>query len=344
MKALVYVAPGKVEFKTVPEPKPVSGHAKVRMKYCGICGGDLGIFAGTHPRAKAPLIIGHEFVGVIEEISDRRNDLKVGDRVVVYPLISCGHCLSCRTGIPHICRTLGLIGIDIDGGMAEYAYVDEDVLFKVDDTVSDKTAALIEPMAVVVRAIHRSGFKLLDSTLVMGAGAIGIITAILLKNAGASEIIISDMDGARLELCKELGFNTVNIKDRDLADVVGRLTDGEGVDIVFECSGTEAATFESTKLAKMGGTVCMTGIHKTPHVSNLPEFSFKEQKLVATRVYTKREFERSVAYAKEIGNELEKLVTHIVPLSRGGSAFDMIQDPNANTVKVLLDCTDIGRI
>jgi threonine dehydrogenase-like Zn-dependent dehydrogenase len=176
----------------------------------------------------------------------------------------------------------------------------------------------------------------------MGAGPIGIMTAIVLKNAGASEIIISDMDAARLELCKELGFTTVDIKEQNLAEVVGRLSNGDGVDIVFECSGTEAATFESTKLARMGGTVCMTGIHKAPHVSNLPEFSFKEQTMVATRVYTKHEFERSVAYAKEIGNELEKLVTHIIPLSHGNRAFDLIKDPGVNTVKVLLDCADIG--
>lgn len=341
MKALVYVGPNKVEFKTVQEPEPVPGYAKVRMKYCGICGGDLGIFAGTHPRAKAPLIIGHEFVGVIEEISDRRKDLKVGDRVVAYPLISCGHCLPCRTGIPHICQTLNLIGFDVDGAMAEYAYIDENVLFKVDDTISDKAAALIEPLAVIVRAIHQSGFKLLDSTLVMGAGPIGIITAIVLKNAGASEIIISDMDTARLELCRELGFTTVDINEQDLTEVIDRLTNGDGVDIVFESSGTEAATFESTKLAKMGGTICMTGIHKAPHVSNLPEFSFKEQTMVATRVYTKHEFERAAAYAKEIGNELEKLITHTVPLKQGDRAFDLIKDPDVNTVKVLIDCTDI---
>jgi len=256
-------------------------------------------------------------------------------------LISCGHCLSCRTGIPHICQSLKLIGIDIDGAMAEYAYIDENVLFKVDESVSDEAAALIEPLAVIVRAIHQSGFKLLDSALVMGAGPIGIITAIVLKKAGASGIIISDMDSARLDLCKELGFTAVNIKEQSLTEVVARLTNGDGVDIVFESSGTEAANFESTRLARMGGTICMTGIHKAPHVSNLPEFSFKEQKIVATRVYTKHEFERSVAYAKKIGIELEKLISHIIPLKQGDRAFDLIRDPNVNTIKVLLDCTDI---
>lgn len=341
IKALVYLGPNNVKYQDVADLKTKPKHAKIKIKYCGVCGGDRGIVAGTHPRAKAPLVVGHEFVGVIEEISENNKNLRVGDRVVAYPLISCGTCLPCRTGSPHICKTLKLLGIDIDGAMAEYALVDERVLFKVDDNVSDEVAALIEPLAVIVRAIHQSKFKLLDSTVVMGAGPIGIITAIVLRHSGASKIVISDLDNSRIELCRELGFRAVNIKDESLKDVVDEMTNYEGVDIVFEASGTEPATFESTELAKMGGMICMTGIHKAPHVLNLPQFSFKEQKIVATRVYTKHEFEQAVNFAKEIHDELEKLVSHIIPLKEGDKAFDYINDPNVNTVKVLLDCTDI---
>jgi 2-desacetyl-2-hydroxyethyl bacteriochlorophyllide A dehydrogenase len=341
MKALVYVGPNKVECQEVANPKPVEGHAKVQMIYCGVCGGDRGIVAGTHPRAKAPLIVGHEFVGVVKEISEKNKAIKVGDRVVAYPLISCGHCLSCRSGNPHVCQTLKLLGIDVDGGMAEYAYIDESVLFKVDDAVSNEVAALIEPLAVIVRAIHQSKFKMLDSTVVMGAGPIGIITAIVLKHIGASKIVISDLDQARLALCKELGFKTVNVKDESLKEVVDEMTNGDGVDIVFESSGTEAATFQSTDLARIGGTICMTGIHKAPHSFNLPQFSFKEQNMVATRVYTKLEFEGAVRLAKELHDDLKKLVSHIIPLKEGYKAFEYINDPKVNTVKVLLDCNDL---
>lgn len=341
MKALVYVGPNKVECQEVANPKPVVGHAKVQMKYCGVCGGDIGIVAGTHPRAKAPLIVGHEFVGIVKEISESNKNIKVGDRVVAYPLISCGHCLSCRSGNPHVCQTLKLLGIDVDGGMAEFAYIDENVIFKVDDAVSNEVATLIEPLAVIVRAIHQSKFKMLDSTVVMGAGPIGIIMAIALKYSGASKIVISDLDEARLAFCKDLGFRTVNIKDENLKEVVDDMTNGEGVDIVFEASGTESATFQSTDLARIGGTICMIGIHKAPHVYNLPQFSFKEQNMVATRVYTKIEFERAVELSKELQDDLKKLVSHIIPLREGYKAFENINDPKVNTVKVLLDCMDV---
>ena len=338
MKALVYTAPQKVEVQDVPVPEGRSGQVKVRMRFCGVCGTDIGIYAGKHPRAQAPLVLGHEFVGVVEETIDGSGTFAPGDRVVAYPLLSCGHCLACRTGHPHVCETLKLIGIDRDGGMADYAWVDEDVLFRVPDDVTDETAALVEPLAVVVRSLHQARFNLLDSTVVTGAGPIGVLTAIVLKHSGASRIIISDVDEARLELCRGFGFETVNVRNASLVDYVIDSTNGEGVDIVFECSGVESAAAEMTKLARVGGTICMTGIHKAPRAVDLRDINFKEQVLIGSRVYTKREFEMSVAYAQTLAADLEKVVTQTIPLSEAAGVFDMIADETVNTVKVLVDC------
>lgn len=339
MKALVYAAPGKVEVRTVAEPQGRSGTAKVKMHYCGICGSDIGIVAGKHPRAKAPLVLGHEFVGTVEEVRDGSGRIAAGDRVVAYPLISCGTCRPCRTGHPHVCETLKLIGIDLDGGMADTAWIDEDVLFKVPDQLSDEVAALIEPLAVIVRSMHQARFSLLDSAVVIGAGPIGILTAIVLSDGGASRIVISDVDEARLDLCRTLGFETVNARDTSLVDFITRTTAGEGVDIVFECSGVESAALQMTKIARVGGMICMTGIHKAPHAVDLRDINFKEQILVGSRVYTKHEFESAVAYAATLSEDLEKIVTQIVPLSGAEGVFHMIADPTVNTVKVLIDCT-----
>ncbi|WP_119310051.1 zinc-dependent alcohol dehydrogenase [Cohaesibacter haloalkalitolerans] len=338
MKALVYTAPHKVEVQDVPEPKGRSGAAKVKMHYCGICGSDIGIFAGKHPRAKAPLVLGHEFVGTIEEIKDGSGRFAVGDRVVAYPLISCGECLACRTGHPHVCKSLKLIGIDMDGGIADHAWIDEDVLFKVPDTMTNEIAALVEPLAVVVRSLHQAKFNVLDSTVVTGAGPIGVLTAIVLKHSGASRIVVSDVDQARLDVCKDLGLETVNVKDTNLVDYINDSTNGEGVDIVFECSGAPSSAAEMTKITRIGGTICMTGIHKEPRPVDLRDMNFKEQNLIGSRVYTKNEFEVSVAYAQTITEDLKKVITQIVPLTQSEGIFDMIADPAVNTVKVLVDC------
>ncbi len=339
MKALVYTGPTKVEVRDVPAAAARPGAARVRMHLCGVCGSDISIVAGKHPRAKAPLVLGHEFVGTVEEIMDGSGRIAVGDRVVAYPLISCGTCLPCRTGHPHVCQTLKLIGIDGDGGMAETAWVDEDVLFKVPDALSDEVAALVEPLAVIVRSLHQARFNLLDSAVVIGAGPIGILTAIVLKHAGASRIIVSDIDAGRLGLTAALGFETVDVRSTSLVEHVAATTGGEGVDVVFECSGAEGAALEMTKLARVGGMICMTGIHKAPRAVDLRDINFKEQTLIGSRVYTKREFEQTVGYALAIAEDLRKVVTQIVPLSQAEGLFDLIADPEVPTAKVLVDCT-----
>ncbi|MEG1957883.1 MAG: alcohol dehydrogenase catalytic domain-containing protein [Lachnospiraceae bacterium] len=339
MKALVYQAPGKIKLSNVPLPELKSGFARIKVKYCGICGGDMGIYAGTHPRAKSQLIPGHEFVGVVEEIKDSKKGFSKGDRIVPFPLISCGDCISCRTGKPYICQTLRLIGIDLNGGMAEYAIVSEEQLVRLNEELPDQIAALIEPFAVAVRAVHQSKFAFLDKALIMGAGPIGILTALTLRHNGALKIIISDIDDTRIRFCRDMGFTCVNSNKINLQEYITKETSGDGMDFVFECSGTETATFEATKLARMQGTICMVGIHKEPHVSNLPELSFKEQTIIATRDYSRQEFERAAEYAIEMKDELEQLISQIVPLNQAESVFEMIKDIDIETVKVLINCT-----
>lgn len=339
MKTLVYAGPGKTEVRENPLPELKTGQVRIKVRYCGICGSDIGIYSGKHPRAKAPLVLGHEFIGTIEEIAGESKRFKKGDRVAPYPLLSCGECFACSSGIPHVCRSLKLIGIDVDGGIAEYVNCDEDVLFKLSEGISDKAAAVIEPLAVIIRTMHQADFQMLDTAAVIGAGPIGVLTGIVLKNAGASRIIISDVDQERLNICKEFGLETVNVQDQDLAEYIYRQTDGIGADIVFECSGSAPAAAQMTQICRIGGKICLTGVHKEPHAVNLQDVNFKEQTLVGSRVYTKREFGQAVQYAEKIGKELEKVVTHIVKLKDADTVFDLIGDPKESTLKVLVDCS-----
>lgn len=338
MKALVYTKPEHIEVRDVPIPKLNKDFARIKVTYCGVCGSDISIYSGKHPRAKGPLIIGHEFVGVIDEIGENKGGFQKGDRVAVYPLLSCKECFPCKNGSPHVCKKLGLIGIDIDGGMAEYVVAHQDLLYKVDDSISDKAAALIEPLAVVIRSLHQVGFKPLDTAVVSGAGPIGTLTAIMLKHTGASRIIVSDIDQARLKICSELGLETVDLNKQDLIEYVDQTTDGVGVDIVFECSAADSAVLAMTKIVRIGGKICMTSIPKHPVPVDLRDMNFKEQFLIGTRVYTAREFGQAVKYAKILQPELEKTVTHIMKWDKADSMFDAIYDPRINTMKVVLDC------
>lgn len=338
MRALVYTEPQKVIVQDKEIPALIGGQVRIKVTYCGICGSDIGIYGGTHPRAKAPLILGHEFIGIIEEIKGGNGKFHIGDRVAAYPLLSCGECFACKTGTPHVCQTLKLIGIDVDGGIAEYVNCDECVLFHLDDALSDTAASVIEPLAVILRTMHQAKLEVGDRAVIIGAGPIGVLTGIVLKYSGASQIIISDVDENRLRMCREFGFDTVDVKEQNLIAYVDEVTKGVGVDKVFECSGSETAALEMTKICRIGGVICLTGVHKVPHAVNLQDVNFKEQTVIGSRVYTMHEFEQAVEMAKEIVKELEKIVTHMIPLEQSDTIFDMIKNPNENTVKVLVDC------
>lgn len=335
MKALVYEGEKKACLREVADPVGKKGTVKLSLKYCGICGTDIGIYGGTHPRARAPLIFGHEFLGTVMEDGTR---FKKGDRVVPYPLLSCGKCLACRTGNEHVCSSLKLLGIDCDGGICESLYAEEEVLYKVPDDVSDIAASVIEPLAVAIRAVHQSGFKVMDTCAVIGAGPIGILTGIVLKFAGASKVFISDVSESRLKRAGELGMIPVNPLRESLETAVKEATDQEGCDTLFECSGAAVTAMQMTDIARVGGNICMVSIHKAPHEVNLRDVNFKEQHIVGTRVYTREEFRQAVELSKLLEPKLEQIVTHIVPLAKSEKVFDMIADPDCGTIKVVVDC------
>lgn len=338
MKALVYEGPKKVGLREREVLPPGKGQVRIRVSYCGICGSDIGIFSGSHPRAKAPLVLGHEFIGRVDAVHDEESRFQPGERVCIYPLISCGHCFPCRTGTPHVCQTLRLIGIDVDGGIAEYVCCDESVLFKIPEDVPDEAAAVIEPLAVIIRTLHQADFKMGDTAAIIGAGPIGVLTGIVLRHAGAARILISDVDEKRLKLCRSMGFEAVNAGETDMIDYVNKATGNTGADVVFECSGSEKAALDITKLCRVGGRICITGTHKQPHAVNLQDVNFKELTIVGSRVYTMREFGQAVEFAREIVPELAGIVTHVVPLSESDKVFDLIGDPSETTMKVLIDC------
>lgn len=343
MKAIVYEGPNRAVLEEKPIPTPKEGEVLIKVDFCGICGSDMGIRRGTHPRAKAPLILGHEFLGRVAEDGKK---FKKGDRVVCYPLISCGHCLPCRTGNKHVCDTLGLDGIDKDGGMAEWVTMDEDKLFKVPEGVSDRAAVVSEPLAVIVHSMFRAGLKPLDTVVVNGAGPIGCLTGVVAKYLGASKVWISDIAPKRLQRAKELGLTPVDSSKEDLEKIVKDATDGEGCDVLFECSGSQPAIAQATKITRVQGHICVTATHGQPHQVSLIDLNFKEQVMMGTRVYTKEQFGRAVELTKELQPQLEKVVSHIIPLKEAAdenafgrkSAFEMIADPDSDTCKVVVDC------
>lgn len=334
MLAARYLAPNRIEAVELATPIVEEGEALVRVEACGICGSDLTIVAGLHPRARAPLTLGHEFCGQIVEIrSTAGGTFKAGDRVSVYPLISCGHCFVCRHDNPHACRALRLYGFDADGGMAEFVKLPLTSLLKIPDSLSTTVGALIEPLAVGVHAVSRVPIQPADTVVVLGGGTIGLVTALAARASGVARILVTDIAPARIELARQLGFEAFDAGDAGLAHLIFDVTDGEGADVVFECTGAPPAALQMTDLVRCHGTIVNVGVFKKPAALNLQAVNFKELTLIGSRVYSWRDFQLAIQMAPSL--PVEKIATLGIPLRRVSDAFALLMS-GAHVGKVLI--------
>ncbi len=210
MLAARYLGPDRLETLETPLPLISDEEALIKVEACGFCGSDLGIVAGVHPRARAPLTLGHEFSGTIAEIRSSGRDFEVGDRVTAYPLISCGRCFACRSGQSHVCRTLKLYGIDVDGAMAEFVRVSVGTLIKIPVSIPPLVGAVIEPLAVAVHSVSMAPTQDVHTIVILGAGPIGLLTGLVASSRGGAKVLISDVLPSRIELARQLGLTALS--------------------------------------------------------------------------------------------------------------------------------------
>jgi (R,R)-butanediol dehydrogenase/meso-butanediol dehydrogenase/diacetyl reductase len=315
MKAAVIKSVNTVKVCDVGKPKVKNGHVLLKIAYSGFCGPtDMGIIEGMHPRAKFPLIFCHEFSGIIEETGDCCS-FKKGEEVTVNPLITCNECRTCRQGNSYVCESLKLIGIDCDGGFAEYCLVPQENLVRLPPGMPLKLAALAEPVAVGIHAVRGSAFKTGDSAMVFGAGPIGLITATCLKTAGAGGIIVVEKDEKRLAFAKSLGFEVVS----DLEEFK-KLSRG-AIDEIFDTTGAPALLDHAVDLVKIKGFIAIVGKFDEPAPVNLHDVLFKELTIKGFRVYRSEEFDHAVKLISQNPQYFKKLITNVYSLDQINDAI-----------------------
>lgn len=336
MTAALYQGVEQVTIEKIDVPQIGPGEVLIKVHYAGICGTDMDIFKGKHPRAKAPLVMGHEFSGEIVEIDQEyKNHYPVGTRVVVEPLISCGKCYACLTGYTYVCQNLRLYGIDRNGAFAQYVKVDVKKVYTIPEIFSYEQAALIEPTAVAVHSVRISDVKLNDTVVVLGAGVIGTLIYQVVKLAGTKEIIVIDIKENRLDMAQRLGFTTINSTKTDPIEEVLRLTNGRGADIVFEVTGTGATPLQMNKMTRVRGEVVIVGMPKTPPQIDMLTIGFRELTLKGVRVYAPFDFERAIDIAAKRLINLDCLVSHRLNLSESPKGFDLLKNTD-DAMKVLI--------
>jgi (R,R)-butanediol dehydrogenase / meso-butanediol dehydrogenase / diacetyl reductase len=335
MRAAVYYGKEDIQVKDWPAPKPGEGEVVVCVRYTGMCGTDMAIYAGKHPRVVAPLVPGHEIFGRIEALGNNTDcALPVGARVVIYPLISCGLCGPCAEGNAHVCERLGLVGIDRHGGFAEFVAVKQDQLIAVPNEVSDEEAAVVEPLAVAVHAVRESGFRTADTVLVTGGGPIGNLVAQVARASGASAVIISEMSTFRRDVAQRMGFLTFDPVQKGATHALKLLLGRPSVDIVYEATGSASAYKDAVCCCRVRGEITFVGIPKTPSEIDVQRIVFKELRTTSARVYRIRDYLAAIDLIRRRAVDLSPLITRI-PLREAVNAFAQMKAGDS-TLKILL--------
>jgi (R,R)-butanediol dehydrogenase / meso-butanediol dehydrogenase / diacetyl reductase len=337
MVAARYLGPNRIEPKDVSLPEICQEEALIQVDACGFCGSDLNIVAGTHPRAKAPLTIGHELSGHIVEILSAGSDFAVGDRVTTYPLISCGVCHACMHGNPHICRQLRLFGFDVDGGMAEFVKLPVSSLMKLPHGMPPNIGALIEPLAVAVHGVSRANLQAVEIAAVLGAGPIGLLTALVARAKGVAHILISDPLPSRVDLACSLGLQAV-ASGEELRSAIMEISDQNGADVVFECAGHPSSAREMTQLVRSSGAIVNLGVFKKPVEIDMQAVNFKEIEMIGSRVYKRADFEDAIHLAMDL--PLAKIVTSTFALQDVNMAFQQFR--SGDVCKVMIQPAQVG--
>ncbi len=206
MRSVVIEQPGRLALQTRALPQPAAGEVRVKVKFAGICGSDSHIYRGHNPFARYPRVIGHEFFGLIDALGEGVDPARLGERVSVDPVISCGHCYPCSVGRPNVCTSLVVLGVHRDGGFSEYACVPARNAYPVPPAISDRHAAMIEPFSIAANITAHLQPRPDDIALIYGAGPMGLTVIQALKGVyGVKQVWVVDRIAERLDMARANG-------------------------------------------------------------------------------------------------------------------------------------------
>ena len=314
---------------------PGANEVAVRVAYCGICGTDMHVYHGNmDARVGMNRTIGHEMSGVVAETGPGVTTVNVGQKVVVRPLDHCGDCPACKAGHRHVCHKLKFLGLDTDGAMQEIWTVPAHTLHVLPDDLRMDHAALIEPVAVACHDVRLSQLQPGEDVVVIGGGPIGILVAMVARDAGG-KVVISEVNPNRLAIARKLSFDTVNPVESDLPATIAERTGGKGAEVVFEVSGTQPGVDAMTAVAATKARIVMVAIHAKKPAIDMFQFFWRELTLLGARVYEPEDYEKAIATIVSGGVDADTIITDISPLADIQKAFEAL-DSSPTAMKSLI--------
>ena len=308
----------KFEIREMPRPDLGPHDVLVKNMACGICGTDVHIYHGEEGSAAVtpPVVLGHEYSGIVEQIGSEVTVVKPGDHVTIDPNMYCGICRSCRMGRKQNCEHLFALGVNVNGGFAEYSVCPETQCFVLKKDVDFDVAAMAEPLACVIHGIDLSGIKPGQSVAIIGTGAIGFLMMQMAKLKGASTVIMCTTNDERAELAIRLGADyVINSKKENLVEKIKEYTDSDGVDVVIECVGKTVATNQAIQIAGKGATIVLFSVPAPDATYALPLIDvFKKELTIVGSLINPDTHQRAVNIINEGRIEIKDLITHTFSL------------------------------
>lgn len=336
------VAPEKILFEKTKIPLLGEKEVLIKVKICGVCGSDVHSYKGKHPFVHPPIVLGHEFSGVIHQIGTRVNSFSPGDRVIVEPNIVCGKCYNCLHGRYNICTNLKVVGcVGYDGAFAEYVAVPEKKVLRLPGNISFEKAALVEPVAVAVHAVRKAKQKINDVVVILGAGTIGLLVMQVAKLAGAGKVIVTDVLDYRLKKAGELGADRlVNPASQDLIKIIQEKYGRNEVDLIYDCVGIEETISQAIQIARKGIRIMVIGVPEERIEVDLSLIQDRELEIVGSLMYVREDFKAAIDFIQKEKLKVKPLVTHHFKLKDVDKAFHLITEEKKEVLKVLIDVSD----
>ena len=337
------IEPGRLEVRTVADPArpPAAGMAIVRIGRAGVCGSDIHMF--RHGRigelvGVLPMTIGHEAMGVVEAVGEGGDEGLLGRRVAIEPTISCGACEFCLRGDPNLCPNYRFVGLPPHPGvMQQWLQHPARLLEPLPESIDDEQAVMLEPLAIALWAVDLGHVRMGASAAILGTGVLGGLVLMLLVRAGCSPIICTDLLANRLGLAKELGAtHIIHAGKVDAADKIARLTDGRGMDVVFECCGADQTNEQMVRVAAPGGRCVVIGINDDDRVSFGHGVARRKGLTVAMVRRSRLTLRRAIDLVAQHGLPVERLVTHRFALKDVHRAFDTVSRYADGVLKALV--------
>jgi len=339
MKALLKESKGPegVVLRNIKEPEPLKNELKIKVHAAGICGTDIHIMRDEYP-CNAPVILGHEYSGIVEEVGSEVQGFKKGDRVIsLTAVVTCGNCKFCHEGLLMLCDERLSIGSGVNGAMAEYLVVPAHLAFKIPDEVSLDEAALCEPLACVVRSvIEKATVKAGDYVLVSGPGTMGLLTMQVAMASGGKVVVTgTSIDKERLALAKKLGaYDTIVVDQEDTYKRAEEITDGWGFDVAFECAGAAPSANTCLKLLKKTGLYVQVGLYGKSIQFDHDLALKKEINMTNSYASERTSWERALRLLKFKQVNVAPLSSVKLPIEEWQKGFDMAI--NKEGYKILL--------